>query len=85
MTKQQICKADTAARVSPIGSNRSNHSTAILGETYVIYFKMQVVKCNILTSCNEYLILDTFQMTLIELFLYKMRVSVLPALLTCTL
>jgi hypothetical protein len=70
MTKQQTYKADTVARVSPTGSKRSSHSTAILGVTYVIYFKMQVVKCNILMSCNEYLIPDTFQPTLIELFLY---------------
>lgn len=68
-----------------IGSKRSSHSTAVLGVTYVIHFEMWVVKCNILTSRKEYLIPDTFEPTLIELLLYKMRVAVLPALLTCTL
>ena len=67
------------------GSKRSSHSTAMLGVTYVRYFEMHVVKCNFLKSRNEYLISDTFQPTLIELLLYKMRVAVLPALLTCTL
>jgi hypothetical protein len=80
--KTTYLKADISGRGLP-NKKEAFESTAILGVTWEMFPNVRC-KDSILTPRNEYLIADTFQPTLIELLFLRMRVVVLPALLTCT-